>query len=288
MRLARRRRLVTTCRPPSSRCGSASTSRLLLDADLHARVRHLHADARQRRIPVLAPVVEQRLRRLAADVARLAGLLGVQRERVRLLERRTARRRSGSARATACRRAGRSPRVGVDRQDSPSPGCSLVVVVRERRVPVGDQQAVLVREVLDPVRPVREAEVVRPGLQVAVERRVRPVRRDVVVVVAASTASRRRRVKPFARPAVVAVLGAVGEHASARRGELDLVERRCPAARVGVCCPAAAPSVGSGSAARPSCRRRPTGRTWPAPSRLLTPSMPLPSAALVIEPGIAL
>ena len=135
----------------------------------HAGLRDLHADVRLHRVPVGAPVVEDRLRRLAADVARLARLLRVQGERVGLLE---PERGVVGLDPTAPRLAVEPVDRGgvrVDRKDLALARVLALVVVRVRRVPVGDEQPVLVREVLDPVRAVlREPEVVRPALQVLV------------------------------------------------------------------------------------------------------------------------
>ena len=73
----------------------------------------------------------------------------------------------------------------------PAPGCTLVLLSASRRVPVRDQQTLLVRVVLHPVRlGGGPAEVVRAGLQVLVVRDVRAVARDVVVVDSSSVIGR--------------------------------------------------------------------------------------------------
>ena len=105
----------------------------------------------------------------------------------------------------------------------PSPGCDVGVVVGLRGVPVRDQQTLLVRVVVHPVRlGVRVAEVVRAGLEVLVVRDVRPVARDVVVVVQPGARSPRRPENPSSvQP--VAGLGAVGEERRAVGGDGDVV-----------------------------------------------------------------
>ncbi|KDN84967.1 hypothetical protein KCH_34940 [Kitasatospora cheerisanensis KCTC 2395] len=113
--------------------------------------------------------------------------------------------------------------MGVDRQDQALAGVVGDVVVRLRGVPQPDQDAVLVGVVLHPVRTGRRAEVVRAGLQRGVVGHVLTVLDQVVLVVVLAELAGDPR-EAGSGPAVVAVLGAVGEHGRAVRRHRDLVQ----------------------------------------------------------------
>src|SRR5699024_3686366 len=112
-------------------------------------------------------------------------------------------------------------------------GVRTGVVVLVLGVDVPDEQAVLVREPLDPVRPVGETEVVRTGLEVLVVPGVLPALGEVLAL----HRLRGRALhagEAVGGPAVLARLDVVGEDILAVDGDRDVVQEGAGAGQTAV------------------------------------------------------